>query len=235
MFRKQNRNRNRNEVKTETDRQSRGATPPPRSGVRIEALDWKSVIKKNKKQMQLSEIVEKEKQRANIFECRIARLYKEGNFLRAYNWSAWLFVKHRGDLKISNRMVKSVGVPVVMIGFPPASMEKYVPDGSQVNTNTDGSLDVVFPTSIIPDDADINVLAEEFEQWKGALPVSESNPAKKEKQHDRNLEPSSEFSSANVTLTSIMQRILAYPVEGKSPLESMLFLSEIRRQLSALI
>ena len=37
------------------------------------------------------------------------------------------------------------------------------------------------------------------------------------------------------TLTSIMQRIIAYPIESKSPMESIAFLSEIKRQLSALL
>ena len=103
--------------------------------------------------MQLSAIIEKEKQRGNLFECRIARLYREGMFLRAYNWSAWLFVKQTPDLKISNRQTKSSEDTVTMIGFPPQSIEKFAPEGAQVATNTDGSVDVVFPSSIIPDDA----------------------------------------------------------------------------------
>jgi hypothetical protein len=56
--------------------------------------------------MQITEIVEIEKQRSNVFECRIAKMYREGSFMRAYNWSAWLFIKGGGELKISNRMVE---------------------------------------------------------------------------------------------------------------------------------
>ncbi len=56
--------------------------------------------------MQITEIVEIEKQRSNVFECRIAKMYREGTFMRAYNWSVWLFIKGGGELKISNRMVE---------------------------------------------------------------------------------------------------------------------------------
>lgn len=101
--------------------------------------------------MQLSEIIEIEKQRGNLFECRIARLFRDGLFMRAYNWSAWLFVKHHPELKISNRQTKSSEGVVTMIGFPPQSIEKYAPEGAQITTNTDGSVDVVFPSSIIAD------------------------------------------------------------------------------------
>lgn len=182
--------------------------------------------------MQLSEIIDKEKQRSNVFECRIARMYREGTFLRAYNWSAWLFIKSGGELKISNRSVKKIDEPVAMVGFPPKSMEKYAPEGSQTTINTDGSVDVIFPSSIIPDDVDVQALAEEYNEWKAALPVAE---VKNEKQKDRSDRDTSESVACKGTLTSIMQRILAYPIESKSPMESMSFLAEIKRQLASLI
>ncbi len=74
----------------------------------------------------IPEIVETEKQRTNLFECRIAKLYRVGSFMRAYNWSAWLFVKYRGNLKVSNRRVKAVDESVAMVGFPPSSIENIL-------------------------------------------------------------------------------------------------------------
>jgi len=185
--------------------------------------------------MQISEIIEIEQHRTNIFECRIAKMYREGTFLRAYNWSAWLFIKGGIDLKISNRIVKKVDEPVAMIGFPPASISKYAPEGAQTTSNTDGSVDIVFPSSIIPDDADINALLDEYNQWKSALPITESLPSKKEKSQETSSETIFAPYSSPSTLTTIMQRILAYPLESKSPVENLTFISEIKRQLSALI
>ncbi len=37
--------------------------------------------------MQLAEIIEQDKQRGNLFKCRTAKMYRDGMFLRAYNWS----------------------------------------------------------------------------------------------------------------------------------------------------
>jgi len=183
---------------------------------------------------QIAEIAETEKQRGTIEQCRTARLYREGGFLRAYEWSAWLFVKFVSDFKVSNRKIKNVPHPVAMIGFPPTSLTKFSPEGSVAQPQDDGSIILMFPPSVIPDQSDPILLAAEYDEWKAALPVSE----KKEKQ------PSQEQGASLVeevaphginTLTSIMQRIIAYPIESKSPMESIAFLSEIKRQLSALI
>lgn len=185
---------------------------------------------------QLNEIVEKEKLRSEIAQCRKAYLYRTGGFLRAYEWSAWLFVKFVSDFKVSNRKVKSIDEPIAMIGFPPASMDKFTPEGSDVSTQTDGSVIIVFPSSIIPDNSDVTSLTAQFSEWKSALPVTESKVAAKE--HDK-VAAADDVPFAQhegiLPLTSIMQQILAYPIESKSPMESMAFLSKIRRQLSALI
>lgn len=42
---------------------------------------------------ELKEIIEKEKQRDTVQLARMIYFYKEGGFMRAYDWSAWLFVK----------------------------------------------------------------------------------------------------------------------------------------------
>ncbi|MBR4324068.1 MAG: hypothetical protein IKP73_00925 [Bacteroidales bacterium] len=76
--------------------------------------------------MQLAEIIEQDKRRGNIFECHIAKMYRDGMFLRAYNWSAWLFVKSGAELKISNRTIKKIDEPVAMVGFPQISVLKFL-------------------------------------------------------------------------------------------------------------
>lgn len=195
---------------------------------------------------QLKDIVEIEKNRDDLAKCRTAWLYRDGSFLRAYEWSAWLFVKYINDFKVSNRQVKSLGQVLAMIGFPPASMEKFTPEGAQVSPQQDGSIVVELPSSLIPEDTDIQILAAEYEEWKNSLPVAESKIAKKERDA-----PSGDASTVGTwsaasphqcqtqpqptTLTGIMQQILAYPLEQKSPVENMMFLSEIKLQLSSLI
>lgn len=191
---------------------------------------------------QLKDIVEIEKQRDDLTKCRTAWLYRDGSFLRAYEWSAWLFVKYINDFKVSNRQVKSLGQVLAMIGFPPASMEKFTPEGAKVSPQQDGSIVIELPSSLIPDDTDIRELSVEYGEWKKGLPVAEGKAAKKESENlfadVATSEPRHEMPSqprCPATLTGIMQQILAYPLEQKSPIENMMFLSGIKRQLLSLI
>ncbi|MCQ2216654.1 MAG: hypothetical protein MJZ31_12150 [Bacteroidales bacterium] len=180
------------------------------------------------------EIVEKEQQRTGLEQMRKAYIYREGSFYRAYEWSAWLFVRHVSDFKVTCRNMKSLEQPVAFIGFPITSAGKFMPDGFQMQPNPDGTLDVLFPRHLIPDDADIEALAREYSEWKSSLPVSEPSKKGGESREER-LPVNSQSSVEPMSLTAIMQRILAYPIESKSPLDSMAFLADIKQQLSHLI
>ena len=59
----------------------------------------------------------------------------------------------------------------------------------------------------------------------------------REKNSSRSGENTAINHSSQITpasMTSIMQRILAFPIESKSPLESMAFLAEVKQQLAML-
>ena len=45
-------------------------------------------------------------------------LWKEGTFLRAYEWSAWLCCRYLHDFKVTKRAFKGIDEPVAYIGFP---------------------------------------------------------------------------------------------------------------------
>ena len=184
--------------------------------------------------MQLSEIIEKEKQRNDTELCRKAYLYREGKFLRAYEWSAWLFVKYVNDFKVTTRQSKAAEQPVSMIGFPLTSMDKFTPTGAFVEPQTDGSIVLALPLEAIPDDVDVKLLASEFAQWKMQQPISESKKEKKDIERE-SFDDEDFHLSHRVTLSSVMQHILAYPLERKSPMECVEFISDLKRQLASLI
>ncbi len=167
----------------------------------------------------------------------MAYLYREGNFMRAYEWSAWLFVKCSPDLKVTTRQVKAVGQAVSMIGFPPASLEKYAPKGALIEPQTDGSIVVTLTPDMMPDDTDIQAIASEYEQWKAQQPITDSKPAKKEPDggDDPFDDPYTPHRPRHVSLTSVMRQILAYPLERKSPMECVEFVAELKRQVISLI
>lgn len=51
-------------------------------------------------------------------------LHKEGSFLRAYDWSAWLCCRYLHDFKVTKRQFKGIEAPVAYIGFPETSLVK---------------------------------------------------------------------------------------------------------------
>lgn len=77
----------------------------------------------------IKEIAEQEKARLQAGVRNELHLWREGTFLRAYDWSAWLACRYLHEFKVNKRQFKGVDEPVVYIGFPEASLMKWMPDG----------------------------------------------------------------------------------------------------------
>ena len=75
-----------------------------------------------------------------------------------------------------------------------------------------------------------------YAEWKDAIPLTESNSGMHKRGDGKDFGLGDDSPQGGpVTLTSIMQRILAWPIESKSPLESMAFLADVKHQIAALI
>ncbi len=68
--------------------------------------------------MVISDILELEKENTNII------LHKEGLFIRVYERSAYLFVKHIKTYNLTKKFYKNVKQEVVYLGFPQSSFSK---------------------------------------------------------------------------------------------------------------
>ena len=80
---------------------------------------------------------------------------------------------------------------------------------------------------------DLEVMAAAYADWKDAVPLTENNA-----QHKASNKPTDGEAAGGIvpnTLTGIMQRVLAFPIESRSPIESMTFLADIKRQLAEMI
>lgn len=177
---------------------------------------------------QLKAILEKESQRDTPDQYATIHLFKEGNFFRAYEWSAWLCVRYFPDLKVTHRAMKS-GDDIAFVGFPPTSIERFTPQGATVAEMGEGLVDILLPEEAFPPQADAGQLAALFSDWKRSQPLTEASKKRQEAEKaisERNAHP---------RLTDIMLRILAYPVEQHSPMECMAFLSEVKQQVSEIL
>jgi hypothetical protein len=72
------------------------------------------------------EITEQENRRTTADRMEL-HLWKEGTFLRAYEWSAWLGCRYLHEFKVNKRVFKGIEEPVVYIGFPETSLRKWLP------------------------------------------------------------------------------------------------------------
>ena len=175
----------------------------------------------------LREIMDAESQRASLEQCRVIRLFQEGTFLRAYECSAWLCVRYIQDFKATKRKFKGEEAPVVFVGFPVTSLPKYTPEGADVTESEDKSVELVLPAGVFGDAADVAVLTADFANWKQSVALAELSKKDAPMSGDGSQRPG--------RLTDVMHRILVYPIEQKSPLESMQFLADIKRSIADII
>lgn len=157
----------------------------------------------------LQEILHKESENTHILH-----FYREGVFFKAYEHSAYLFVKYVKPFMVKKRFVKSVNQEVVSIGFPTNSLHNYFEkDKIQANENT---AEVVLAESVDLVD---------FDEWKKTI---ELVPEVEKKQKETStLSQQNPIGNESV----VILKIKTFPMEAKTPLDCMMFLSELKKML----
>ena len=161
----------------------------------------------------------------------VIHLFPEGKFFRAYEWSAWIVVTHINDFKVTRREIKTIERDVCYIGFPQESLEKWTPEGATVSDRPDGGRDMLIPEKFRKQFADKAAMNEEFSRWREKLPISEF----KEKSSTNKDKTKAEKPEGDLTARELMLKVLAFPIETKSPLETMEFLSQIKAHIARLL
>lgn len=180
---------------------------------------------------QIIQIVQTERERSE--ETRnVVHLYQEGSFYRAYEWSAWLCHRFIQKFKVTHRQLKGIEDSVLFIGFPVTSLEKYFGMFSCKEVS-EKSKNIFLSSSIIPEDMELEMMQTDYDAWKSSIPLTVNNAKKDNIEADSQAKTFPQMSSH--TLTSIMQQILAFPLEQKTPIECMLFVAETKQNLARLI
>ena len=191
---------------------------------------------KEQRKLTLTDKFAREKERKDISDWKTIYLYREGTFLRAFNASAWLLATYvyndefrkqvggKQPLQVQHLMSKTNG-DYIFAGFPVASIDKYVTMCDKRDENSD----VVVLTMcdiIAPLFQTVEEYEEAYAKYLASLP-----PAKEKKDKPKQQQPfNSEDDGANVMasggLFEILRSIVAYPLEEKTPLETV---DEFRR------
>ncbi len=142
----------------------------------------------------------------------VVRLVQSGEFVRAYERSAWRFYCCISKYKVIRMYSKRLQREVFFLGFP-ASKLLELADG-RVCTKTDFGWDVALKEGEAP--------AEEgYEAWTREVPVEAASRAA-----EAALPP-----SAREVEAAVCRKIRGWPLETKSPVEALVFLSEMRKLL----
>ena len=140
------------------------------------------------------------------------RLITSGEFVRAYNHSAWLFYCCISKYKVIRKFSKQRQENIYFLGFPIGKLLELI--NGRICEKTDFGYDITLKPEEIP--------AEDgYETWKKEVPVEAASRA------DASALPLSrkELESA------VCKKIREFPLETKTPVEAVVFLSEMRKLL----
>jgi hypothetical protein len=136
-------------------------------------------------------------------------LYKEGSFWKAYEHSAYLFVKHIKSYQTRLRYYKNIGQEVISIGFPDIALPTILEESNMIQ-QSETQVTLRLKEELV---------IEDFLVWKTQTPLTVIQKASKQEQNKT--EQDSYLSIS----------ILSFPVANKTPIECMQFIAELQKQL----
>ena len=148
--------------------------------------------------MKIADIIKTEDD-ANIF------LHNEGLFWRAYEYSAFAFIKNIKPYNTKKKFIKIVNSDIVFIGFPATTLHTILDlckqKGFVVNKN-DKLITIELKTK-----------KEGFGIWKNEIEITESNKTKNDD-------------------STLSERIANFPLATKTPMEAQRFLYKLQMEIN---
>lgn len=140
----------------------------------------------------------------------VVHLYREGLFWKAYEYSAYRFIFGINRFKASKKYVKTVAEEVVSIGFPVTSLGKFS-ELFDIVTSSEKQM------TIVPKNIHSEV---SFEDWKASVISNEAKLKTEDKHAD------DDFAKC------IIDEINHFNLESKTPMECMMWLSQLKGKLN---
>ena len=158
--------------------------------------------------MKILDILELEQENTQII------LHKEGMFWRAYEHSAFLFVKHIKEYSLTKKFYKNVKQEVVYLGFPKNSISKIENICKKQNlsfTEENNQIKIIGLKAFDKND---------FLSWKNNITISESESVAQS--------PCPHSLKEN----EIIEKIRKFLVISKTPIECQAFIVELQSELT---
>lgn len=143
----------------------------------------------------------------------IIRLIKSGDFLRAYNRSAWLFLQFITQYKVTRKFVKQLNEDVYFIDFPAGKMHETL--GDRKTESTELGYDVMLRDTEQPDEA-------EFPKWLSTIAPEPASAA------DHNSLPMTGAEAER----EVLRQLCEFRMEKATMVDCVVFLSKLREMLA---
>lgn len=144
---------------------------------------------------------------------RLIYLYKEGNFYKAFEHSAYMLCKYAPTLKVIKEKLKVLGgEEMVRVGFPVGSLDKYA---HQLESMRQEGHEGLILQPIEPLSLDT------FAAWKQKIPLYTGSPKSARLILNNRL----------TTDDSLIKKIRNFDLAYKTPLECMVFVGELKNYI----
>ena len=203
----------------------------------------------------IKEIFETEKKRQEDGRLNVIHLFKDGNTYKAYEWSAWIcreyavtdeWLQQVGSQRLNpvHKNVKQTSGSVIFVGFPPASIDKFIPKNVQTEyvavSDTLTDIAIELPADI--GEVSYDAMLQKFQEWKQSFPLKEEKPKKDAANGNgggstalQELQELLPYKPGQpMRMSDILAQLVALPVEDISPNDALRILRLLKRQATAL-
>ena len=164
-------------------------------------------------------------------------LYSEGNWWRAYEWSAYLCSIFPSTLDKNSRLIATRKITnlnedgIVFVGLQLKSFEKYLPSVYEKNLITEiDSKHMMIDVSSLITNIDFNEYISMLKEWKQGIELKKKDKsALIEKQQLPSINSNNPEKSKE--LSDVIKSIIQYPIANKTLLETANFVSKIQSDL----
>ena len=150
--------------------------------------------------------------------------------------------RERQPLSVTRNTIASAdGETFCKVGFPIRSVDKFIPNRTDFTPIDDSHLTITIELPQPTDGSEVTYerLSEAFEKWK------ESQPIKKPKDKDETTDAPKPAATKNTTtqhatiMTSgqsgLISQIMAYPLDQRTPMENIEFISSLKQQIASIL
>lgn len=197
----------------------------------------------------LSEVFNIERDRQDKDKWNKIHLFKMGDFYRAYEWSAWLIcvitytdearmkTKDRKPLKKTRIAIANSDDTYCFVGFPIKSVEKFIPERENFETEADKHviITITMPTPADGSEVTYERLKTAFTTWKDAIEIKERDTEEKSTTKKETVNSTSFNQQTTIGGNGIISQILAYPLDQRTSIENIEFISSLKRQVASIL